>query len=226
MRAGQGVVAMDSANFPVNGLQTLRKADGVLGEVYATDPERQIITVRWPTLPGVYANEECTPEQFARKWELTGVHLAPPYHSNSAPILIAVVSLIFLLFIWVKNGTTHYSPYEPSQPLTSQSQAMLNSAEALDAKYGMTAADRCAAGADDYIRSIARFRFSWDDNGMLENKFDNFEHSVVSPGVLTLTTRKAKLSNGFGVFSPIEIFCNYDTQSQEVLNYASRPEQE
>ena len=126
----------------------------------------------------------------------------------------------------VRNHRTPYNPYEPSRPLSAYTEAMIKNAEALDAKYGMTAAQRCAAGADDYIRSIASFRFNWDDNGMLENKFDNFEHSVVSPGVLTLTTNKAKLSNGFGVFSPIKIYCNYDTQSGEVLNYASRPEQE
>lgn len=216
---------MDTAIFPTKGLQTRRRNDGVLGEVYATDSEKHTITVRWPTIPGAYATEECTPEQFVRKWELTGVQLAPPYHSTVAPILIAIVSLLFLVSMVVKNHSAPYNPYGPQQPLTSDSQAMLNNAEALDAKYGLTAAERCAAGADDYIRSIARYRFNWDETGMLENKFDSFERSVVSPGVLTLTTRKARLSNGFGVFSPIEIFCNYDTQSQLVLNYASRPEQ-
>ena len=217
---------MDAENLPARGQQTRRKTDGVLGEVWATDPERYLITVRWPTIPGAYAAEDCTPAQFQRKWELTGVHLASPRPSTAAPILIALASLLFLVFMVVKNHRAPYNPYEPAQPLTNDTPAMLDSAEALDAKYGMTAAQRCAAGADDYIRSIARFRFHWDDNGMLENRFDNFEHSVVSPGVLTLTSRKANLSNGFGAFNPIKIYCNYDTQSGEVLNYASQPEQE
>jgi hypothetical protein len=216
---------MDSENLPAKGLQTRRKADGVLGEVYATDPDRNTITVRWPTIPGAYAMQAYTPDQFAAKWELTGVHLAPPYHSTSAPIIIAVVSVLFLIFIWVKNGGHNYSPYGPPQPLTTDSEATLNSAEALDAKYGLAAAQRCAAGADDYIRSIARYRFNWDETGPLENEFDGFDHSVVSPGVLTLTSHKARLSNGFGVFSPIEIFCNYDTQNHLVLDYAARPAQ-
>lgn len=214
---------MDSENLPAKGLQTRRKADGVLGEVYAIDPDRHTITVRWPTIPGAYAMQACTPEQFAAKWELTGVHLAPPYHSNAAPIIIAIVSLIFLVYVLARNGGTPYSPYGPPQTLTTDSEATLKSAEALDAKYGLTAAQRCAAGADDYIRSFARYRFNWDETGPLENKFDNFEPSVVSPGVLTLTSHKARLSNGFGVFSPIEIFCNYDTQNRIVLNYAARP---
>ena len=217
---------MDSANLPAKGLQTRRRKDGVLGEVYATDPARHVITVRWPTIPGAYATQECTPEQFAKKWELTGVHLAPPYHSNAVPIVIAIVSLMFLIFMVVKNHRASYNPYDTEEPLSAESAAMLGDAQALDAKYGIAAAQRCAAGADDYIRSIARFRFSWDDSGMFQDKFDDFEHTVVSPGVLTLTSHKARLSNGFGVFNPIEIFCNYDTQSQEVLNYASRPEQE
>jgi len=217
---------MDATNLPAKGQQTRRKKDGVLGEVYATDPERRLITVRWATIPGAYATQDCNPEQFAKRWELTGVHLAPPYHSNAAPILIALASLFFLIFMVVRNHRAPYNPYDTEAPISAETAALLNNAEALDAKYGMAAAQRCAAGADDYIRSIARFRFSWDDSGIFQNKFDGFEHSVVSPGVLTLTSRKVRLSNGFGVFNPIEIFCNYDTQSQEVQNYASRPEQE
>jgi hypothetical protein len=199
----------------------------VLGEVYASDPEHRTITVRWPTIPGAWAMKKFTQEQFELNWELTGAHLVPgPYHSNAAPIVIGVFSFVFLVYVLLHNSGNSYTPYENPRNQSEDSPATLNNAEALDAKYGIGAADRCAAGADDYLRSIARHRFQWDDTGMFQNKFDSFEHTVDSPGVLTLTSRKARLSNGFGVFSPIEIYCNYDTQTKLVLSYASRPEPE
>jgi hypothetical protein len=218
---------MSSLAFPTRGLQARRKSDGVLGEVYASDPERRTITVRWPTIPGTWAMKRCTQEQFEHDWELTGAHLAQgPYHSNAAPIAIGVFSFVFLVYVLLHNSGARYTAYEFPRNPAEDSPATLNSAEALDAKYGIGAADHCAAGADDYIRSIASHRFQWDDTGMFQNKFDSFEPVVDSPGVLTLTSRKARLSNGFGVFSPIEIFCNYDTQTKLVLSYASRPEPE
>ena len=215
---------MASAGFPQRGSQTRRKTDGVLGEIYSSDPIQHTLTVRWPTIPGVYASQECSEEQFDRNWELTGVHLAPPRPSIVAPILIAVVAVLFFAYVVITGGGGRYTPYDLSDQDNNVPNAILNSAQALDAKYGLTAAQFCAAGADNYLRSIARYRFSWDDKGMYENKFDSFEPTVVAPGVLTLTSHNAKLSNGFGKFSPIELFCNFDTQGNEVLNFSSRPE--
>lgn len=217
---------MISATFPQRGSQTRRKTDGVLGEVYASNPAHNSVTVRWPTIPGAYAMRECTSEEFERNWELTGVHFDPPRPSILAPSIIAFVSFVFLIYVLTRGTGTRYRPYENSEEEPNDPPATLYSAQALDAKYGVAAAERCAAGADDYLRSIARFRFHWDDSGMFENKFDSFEPNVVSPGVLTLTSNKAKLSDGFGQFRSIELFCNYDTQGHVVLNYASRPEQE
>ena len=95
----------------------------------------------------------------------------------------------------------------------------LNDAKALDEKYGIAAVVHCSSEADDYLRSITKYDFKWDETGFLEHKFDKYLLHVVSPGVLTSTSTKAKLQNGFGAYQRIEILCDYDTQTEKVLRY-------
>jgi len=206
------------AGFPAPGSQIRRRCDGVLGEVYATDPSGKV-SVRWPTVPGAYAREDCTPEQFAQGWELTGARLDPPRQTSLALGLIATAVLLFFLLVLVHDSTSAYTGYDLYKPLAGDTAEVLNSAKELNAKYGMQAAQACGAGADEFIRSITRHRFHWQSTDALTPRFDKFNPEVSTPGVLTLTSRQASVSNGFGVFSPIEIACNYDTQSHEVLSY-------
>jgi hypothetical protein len=97
--------------------------------------------------------------------------------------------------------------------------AQLNDASYLDNKYDLLANTQCANEADDYLRSIARFDFAWDKTGLLESKFGKYLMHVKSPGVLTVVSKKAKLQNGFGAYQHITLFCDYDTQAQNVLGY-------
>lgn len=206
------------AGFPAAGSQVRRKCDGVLGEVYATDPPARL-SVRWPTVPGAYAREDCTPDQFAQCWELTGTRLTPPRETYIAVGLIASAVLLFLLFVLLHDTSSGYTGYDSYKPLAGDPAEVLNSAKQLNAKYGLQAAEACAAGADEYIRSITHHRFHWQSTDSLTPRFDKFVPQVTSPGVLTLTSNQASVSNGFGVFTPIELGCNYDTQSREVLSY-------
>ena len=88
----------------------------------------------------------------------------------------------------------------------------------------MYATTDCASGADDYLRSIAKYDFKWDDVGFLETKFDKFRKQVAAPGVLVLVSDKAKLQNGFGAYQHVELLCSYDTQSKKVLSYSINSE--
>ena len=100
--------------------------------------------------------------------------------------------------------------------------AMLNDAKALNQKYDLIAGSRCGSGADDYLRSIARHDFAWDDDakGFLGRKFPDYLVKVDQPGVLTMVSDYAKLQNGFGAYTHIKLFCRYDTQSEKVLGYS------
>lgn len=210
---------MGPAGFPVVGAQVRRKSDGILGEVYLTDSSRNLLSVRWATVPGAYGREDFTPEQFARVWTLTGVMVAPPHETKVA--LTLITALVVLLFVGVIIHNSHgYNGYEPYMPLSVDTSTILNNAKALDGRYGVQASQTCAAGADDYIRSVAGHRFHWNDSEMLSPRFDRFVPAVSAPGILTMISGKAAVSNGFGVFSPITLYCNYDTQSHEVLSYA------
>jgi len=61
---------MVSANFPEKGAQARRKVDGLLGEIYAVDPSKDLLTVRWRTATG-FLTQVCTSERLAHDWELT-----------------------------------------------------------------------------------------------------------------------------------------------------------
>ena len=212
---------MGPAGFPAKGAQIRRKADGILGEIYANDPPRNLLSVRWPTIPGAYARENYTPEQFSRVWELTGVQLARPRPSGIAAGIIGFAVLLFLLFVLIHGDWSRYAAYDSYKPLATDSAATLHSAQLLDRKYGLLAADLCAAGADEYLRSITQHRYSWDDGGAPSERFDRFSPAVTAPGVLTMISGKARVSNGLGEIHPVEVFCNFDTQSREVVSYAS-----
>jgi len=43
---------MASTGFPKRGTRVIRKADGLIGEVYAIDPSKDLLTVRWAARPG------------------------------------------------------------------------------------------------------------------------------------------------------------------------------
>ena len=96
---------------------------------------------------------------------------------------------------------------------------VLNDAKKLDEKYGIAAALSCSQGADDYLRSAAKYDFKWDDTGFLETKFDHHATTVQTPGVIVEFSDKVALSNGFGAYQHITLRCNYDSQKKKVLGY-------
>lgn len=208
---------MALAGFPESGSQIRRKSDGVLGEVYSVDPPEKL-SVRWASIPGAYHKQDCTPDQFARAWELTGARLARPRETRVAISLIALTVLVFLGFV-LRNASSSYAGYQAYHPPSADPPAVLNSVRALKAKYAIEAQQVCAAGADEYIRSLTRNRFHWEVADSLAPRFDRFSSALSAPGVLTLLTNHASVSNGFGVFQTVEIACNYDTQTREVLSY-------
>lgn len=95
----------------------------------------------------------------------------------------------------------------------------LKDAHNLDEKYGIYAMDNCARDADDYLRTVTRYDFKWDEIGLLDAKFDSFRSFVKQPGVLTLVSTKASVQNGFGAFRHITLLCDYDTQGKRVVGY-------
>ncbi len=92
----------------------------------------------------------------------------------------------------------------------------------LDKKYGTKGALSCSHYADDYLRKTAKYSFKWDDIGFFGVKFNSYLKRVSEPGVITYVSNRASLQNGFGAFVRIELFCDYDTQKDEVLRYDFR----
>lgn len=98
----------------------------------------------------------------------------------------------------------------------------LEDANALDKQYDAAAVVYCGDHADDYLRSVAKYDFRWDDIGVLDVKFGSYSGYVKNPGILTLISNKASLQNSFGAYRRITLLCDYDTQNKRVLGYAIR----
>jgi hypothetical protein len=207
--------------FPAVGSQARRKVDGILGEVYLTDPPQNLLFVRWSSSPGGFTTEECTVEQFARSWELTGAVIPPARETKVALGLISALVLLLFVVVLVHDSRSNYRGYDSYRPLAVESPSLVNNAQALDERYGLLAAEKCSDGVDDYIRSVTHHRFHWTQTDTLTPRFASFRHAVSAPGVLTLYSTQASVSDGFGNFHPITVDCNYDTESREVLSYSA-----
>lgn len=140
----------------------------------------------------------------------------------------------WIVFLVIGIYVFHHFMSMPSHEITDQnpapkstpteeasvpdSLAVLNSAEALDNKYSGGALV-CASDADEYLRSIAKYDFKWDDMHWYDMKFNSHLTTVKSPGVLTFVSDKAEIQNGFGAYQHIELYCDFDTQHTRVLGY-------
>jgi hypothetical protein len=92
-------------------------------------------------------------------------------------------------------------------------------AEWLQEKFGIAAAAICSRRADDYLRSTAKYNFQWDDIGWLETKFDKYYTNVRLPGILTVTSNKVALQNGFGAYVRVIIECDFNAKTNEVTEF-------
>ena len=119
-------------------------------------------------------------------------------------IILAGIGLFFLH----KVNPAIWSSSAPTQ-------AQLLDSKYLEDSYGSLAGIKCANGADDYLRSIAKWDFSWDSG----DKFTSYFQQVETPGVLVMISRTAKLQNGFGAYKHITVTCDYDTQADKVIKY-------
>ena len=141
-------------------------------------------------------------------------------------VLVAVTAAIVVLAANLSGSGSRSGDYKPAgdkDVQTSPAAANLNDASYLSNHYQSLADSGCTHGADEYLRSIAKYDFGWDQTGMFEDKFDRYSAVVKQPGVLTVVSQKAKLQNGFGAFQHIQLFCDYDTQSMKVINYRATP---
>jgi hypothetical protein len=92
---------MVSTGFPGRGAQVKRKADGLIGEVYASDPSKDLLTLRWSARSG-HNTLVCTSEQFFRDWDLTrGVKTDWTGRLIYSFLLITV---LFVLFVWMHRS--------------------------------------------------------------------------------------------------------------------------
>jgi hypothetical protein len=100
-------------------------------------------------------------------------------------------------------------------------QAHGNDPIALDHEFGTEAQVACSSSVDEYLRSISRYDFAWDDDAKGWNgvKFNKVPRQSTGYGMLTLLTTRVKLSNAFGAFEHKDIFCLYNVASKNFVRF-------
>lgn len=121
----------------------------------------------------------------------------------------------------VKKSGSKSNASQSATPAVSESEDV-GAAKALDEKYDVSAVMACARGADDYLRSVAKYDFKWDELGWLEVKFDRYLNRLKGPGILTMVSDKLKLQNGFGAYVRVQLLCDFDTEKSKVVGYSVR----
>jgi hypothetical protein len=137
--------------FPPKGAGVKRKSDGLVGEVYSIDPEKDLLTVRWSARTG-HNTLVCTLEQFVRDWELSGK--ANPGLKSSArrtPTLVigalAVAACIYGCSSLLSGPTEFKFPKE----VLSQQSSQANGSTQLDVTLKLQGWD---AGETDLYHAI------------------------------------------------------------------------
>jgi hypothetical protein len=81
--------------------------------------------------------------------------------------------------------------------------------------------DKAVIGAGVYCKSQverqAAHAMRWTD-GMLEQKFSRFRWLDERAGTLTMIGDKAEFQNGFGAWTPVIYFCDFNPLNNEVLD--------
>lgn len=121
---------MASANFPQKGTHVRRKADGMIGEVYASDPSKDVLTVRWRTATG-FLTQVCSSEQLARDWELTGA--TSEYYSIK--LLFVLIGGFIALVFFIHQCDYNFVTGETRAPTSrnGQSSAPFKASQSPDA---------------------------------------------------------------------------------------------
>lgn len=96
-----------------------------------------------------------------------------------------------------------------------------NDPKALSERYQLDGDAACARGADDYLRGLTKYDFDWDEQakGLLGLKFTEFSTRSMGLGMLTLASNRAKLSNQFGAYEHIDLYCLYNVATGDVVRY-------
>jgi hypothetical protein len=206
--------------IPDEGAQAKRKSDGLIGWIHSIYHAKGILVIRHRR--GLWLKSLIlTTDQFAHDWELTGDRISSlKEYVKSIVVLCALAAICSFVLINVLRACDS----EPANSVSSaapqkDTSALLEDPQALHDKYGAIAASGCSRSADEYVKSVARYEYKWEDVGMFDEKFNQYSTVYVAPGVTTSKSNKLLLQNGFGAFEREELFCNYDTQEKKVLRY-------
>jgi hypothetical protein len=176
---------MASTNVPEKGAQARRKVDGLIGEVYAADPSKDLLTVRWSARPGLNTLV-CTSEQFARDWELTGKKSSSPKEFIKTFVAVSVFVAV-CCFVFVKGCGSNPASSGSSDTEARLDKIVYGTVLKIDSVQGLT-----PLGFKDELAEITLLE-DCQVVGSFDTPPDNCPKSSDSSKVVTLSISKDKM---------------------------------
>ena len=105
------------------------------------------------------------------------------------------------------------SALTPKEQARSEEAACRADLQCWGDKHSMRATISCQG----VIEALARYDYEWTD-GWLGTKFDRFGWKKRSAGTLVYRGSEIKFQNGFGAWSKVTYWCDYDPNTQTVLD--------
>ena len=137
---------MPPASLPEKGARVRRIADGIVGEVYSSDPKKGLVDVRWRGRSGS-GTLLCAPEEFYRDWELTKKSDFNRKGLTNAIVFPVIFGICF--YVWLKACESPPVRPVPSPPAPT-SRASTPDAETSDPPAKLM---ECIESHDDGVKS-------------------------------------------------------------------------
>jgi hypothetical protein len=210
---------MRSRRYPPKGARALRKADGLTGTVFVSSPKTDLVAVRWKRKDGT-GTLLYDAERFASEWEVTRAGGAQ-WRMRAGAIALGAMAGIGI----------YCAAREWKSIVASRAQAATKQQESagVDGKNphggdehggnGVLAARACGAGADTFVRSIAKNGFLWVDAATPDERFNEEIAAHVAPGITTSVSDKLLIKDGAGAYRRVVLDCNYNSEANAVLKY-------
>lgn len=129
---------------------------------------------------------------------------------------------LFVFFIILAAGSedseTSKAPPKTPEQIAAEETECRKTLQCWGDKHSISAGVYCS----DYVEKLAQYSHEWTD-GFLEPKFSHFRWKDQSKGQVTFIGDKIKFQNGFGAFQNHVYECDWDPETETVLDVRARP---
>ncbi|OQX27599.1 MAG: hypothetical protein BWK80_04550 [Desulfobacteraceae bacterium IS3] len=137
-------------------------------------------------------------------------------------LIVLVAAFLMLWFVTTNNSSskskTHPKPKEVKEVKKLENPNCHLDLQCWGDKHHIAASIRCTG----HVEKLAKYSHKWTD-GILESKFSQFRWINMDKGIVTYIGDKIQFQNGFGAWQNYTYECDYDPNSDIVIDVRARP---